>query len=198
MKHVVFLTFMLFVSLVSNSQTENFNEDFIIKFGFNLGLNYSNLFSKENLPDDFKINNSTGFRMGIIMDYKLSKHFVLAPKSELSFNNNSVKIPNALFVSKIFPTSLEFMSYLVYRTGKPDLKPYLFVGPNIKFLVRQKSALQSSYDFAIDFGIGIDKKLEYFVFAPEFRYSYGLLNVNMNPELQSLFFHNVALVLNFK
>ena len=55
MKNVVFLALMLFASLIAYSQTENFNSDFVVRFGFNLGLNYSNLLSKEKLPENSKI-----------------------------------------------------------------------------------------------------------------------------------------------
>lgn len=197
MKNVVFLTLMLFASLIAYSQTENFNSDFVVRFGFNVGLNYSNLLTKEKLPENSKIYNGAGLRMGIIMDYKISELFLLSPKAELSFNNSSVEIVNSNSTS-IFPTSLDFMAHIVYRRGKVKFMPYVYCGPDFKWAVKNQTNNQPKYDFAIDFGIGIDNQLKYFVFAPELRYSFGLLNVNQNLNFQTLNFHNIALVLNFK
>jgi len=53
-------------------------------------------------------------------------------------------------------------------------------------------------DFAIDFGIGFESSVKRFVFAPEIRFSYGLLNINENPVFQTLRYNNLSLILNFK
>ena len=49
-----------------------------------------------------------------------------------------------------------------------------------------------------DFGIGFENRIRRFVFAPELRYSLGLLNISENPSLQGLHFNKISLVFNFK
>ncbi|OFX59365.1 MAG: hypothetical protein A2046_01325 [Bacteroidetes bacterium GWA2_30_7] len=205
MKKVVFIASMLFVSVIVYSQTENINSDLKIRFGFNLGINYSNLLAKETLPENVIISNGFGFRLGLLMDYKISKHFILSPKIEISFNKSNVDFVNNINLKKsykIFPSSLDFMAHLYYITGKGKVKPYFLIGPDFKLPIERSINSSSIYktnsDLAIDFGIGFEKQALYYIFAPELRYSFGLLNVNQNPDLKTLYFHNITLILIFK
>ncbi|MCK4662211.1 MAG: PorT family protein [Bacteroidales bacterium] len=203
MKNVVLLTVMLLSSIIGLSQTESSDNDSKFRFGFNLGADYSNLQSKETLPSNANISNGVGFSFGAFMDYSISKNFLFSPKSELSFNNSSVdfeNIDNSTY--EIFPISLDFMIHFVYKIGNSNNIPYLLIGPKLKLPIEKKSTSSTEFkinpDFAIDFGIGLENKTKYFIFAPELRYSFGLLNVNQNPTLQTLNFHNISLILNFK
>ena len=47
MKNVVLSVVMLFSGILAFSQTENNYDDSKVRFGFNLGANYSNLLSKD-------------------------------------------------------------------------------------------------------------------------------------------------------
>ena len=80
--------------------------------------------------------------------------------------------------------------------------PYILAGPNFRLPLKNKSKSSTEFenkpDLTLDFGIGLENRLKYFIFAPEIRYSLGLLNVNENPTFQSLNYHNISLVLNFK
>ena len=205
MKNAVLLTLMLLCSIIVFSQTENSKDDSKFRFGFNLGTNYSNLQSKETLPNNAEISNGIGFSLGVFMDYTISKNFLFSPKSELSFYNSSVEFvnsDNSNYTYEIFPISLNFMTHFVYRFGNSKVVPYFFAGPNLKIPISKKPESSSEFytnsDFAIDFGIGLENRTKYFIFAPELKYSFGLLNINQNPTLQTLNFHNISLILNFK
>lgn len=173
-----------------------------LSFGFNVGANYSNLFSPEPLPSNASISNNVGVRIGLISAYHVAPFFSIAPKAELSFNSANVAFdginPSRY---KVFPVNLDFATHLVFRLPGEKRSPYFYVGPNIKVPVQQKVAdtedFGSQTDFAIDFGIGFENHFQLFNMAPEIRYSMGLRNVNENPALQSLHFHNIALILNF-
>ena len=204
MKNVVLLTVMLLLSIIGFSQTEN-SITKKVKFGFNIGANYSNLQSKKILPSNAKISNGVGFKIGVFYDYHLSNNFLISPKSELSFNNSNVifsNTDNSETTYDIFPTSLDIMTHLVYKIGDSKMIPYFLIGPNLKCPISKKSDSTSDFktnpDFAIDFGIGFENKTKHFIFAPELRYSLGLLNVNENPALQILNYHNISLVLSLK
>lgn len=202
MKNAVLLTSMLLWSVIVFSQTESDKDDSKFRFGFNLGANYSNLQSKETLPNNAKISNDVGFSLGLFMDYSITDNFIFSPKSELSFYNSSVVFSNDNSTYEIFPISLNFMTHFVYKIGNSKVVPYFFAGPNFKIPISKKPESSSEFytnsDFAIDFGIGLENRTKYFIFAPELKYSFGLLNINQNPTLQTLNFHNISLILNFK
>lgn len=202
MKNVVLLTSMLCLSFIGFAQSESSKPDRKISFGFNLGTNYSNLYAKETLPDYASISNGVGASLGVFMDYSISKHLLFSPKIELAYNNCSVESDDETEDYNIFPISLDIMAHMKYKIGDGKLTPYILAGPNLKLPLFNKPKNSSDFetdpDFAIDFGIGFEKLNQYFILAPELRYSIGLLNVNQNPFLQSLNFNKISLILNFK
>ncbi len=206
MKNAVLLTSMLLWTVIVFSQTESDKSDSKFKFGFNLGANYSNLKSKEALPDYAKISNGVGFSLGVFMDYSIAENFTISPKSELAFYNSSVEIANnnnkSIYTYEIFPVSLNFMAHFAYKIRNSKIVPYFFAGPNFKIPISKKPDSSSEFytepDFAIDFGIGLENRIKHFIFAPELKYSLGLLNINQYPGLKTLNFHNISLILNFK
>ncbi|NOZ46778.1 MAG: PorT family protein [Chlorobi bacterium] len=204
MKNVILLISMLLWSVIVISQIENDKYDSKFRFGFNLGSNYSNLQSKEILPNNAKISNGIGFSLGVFMDYLITESFIFSPKSELSFYNSSVEFvnnDNFKYTYEIFPISLNLMTHFVYKIGNSKVIPYFFAGPNFKIPISKKPHSSSEFytnsDFAIDFGIGLENRTKYFIFAPELKYSFGLLNINESPNLQTLNFHSISLIINF-
>lgn len=203
MKYSVLLTSMLIWSVIGLSQSDqNFN-DGKFRFGFNVGANYSNLKSKEALENNSKIYNGVGYSFGMFMDYSFLKNFMVSPNAELAFNNCGVE--SEKFISspyEIFPVSLNLMVHLAYRIGKGKIVPYIFAGPNFKIPAYKRPDTNYEFytnkDLAIDFGIGLETRIRNFIISPELKYSYGFLNVNNNPGVQLLYFHNISLTLNFK
>ena len=205
MKIIILSISFLLSSLIGFSQTKSMDNQSKFNFGFNLGGNYSILQAKEELPNNAKISNGFGFNIGVFMDYSISESFLVSPKLELSLYQSSVDFeniapPNSTY--SVFPVSLNLMTHFVFKIGKGKMAPYIFVGPNIKIPISQKPVISTEFytstDFSIDFGIGLENKMKHFVFAPELKYSLGLLNVNQNPSLQTLNFHTISLLLNFK
>ncbi len=176
-----------------------------IKLGFNFGINHSLLQSKKAIPKNAVIYNGFGTRLGLIMDCIIAKKLLFSPKIEMAFNESGVittNSDNTITTHKIFQSSLEIMSHLVYKIGKGKAIPYLMLGPNFRTpLVKEASStsnFQNKSDLAIDFGIGLENKLKHFTCAPEIRYSLGLLNINQNPTIPHLNYHSLSMVLNFK
>jgi outer membrane protein W len=204
MKKVIFVAGLLMSSLTVFSQSESGVNEKRMKYGFNLGINYSNLLDNEMLPSNASLSNNLGFRLGILADYKISKFLSVSPKAEVSFNNSEVNFTNidgSQTEYEIMPISLDFMTHFIFKRNNEKLSPYFFFGPNVKIPISEKNDNSTTYstksDFAIDFGIGVDKPFTHFHFSPELRYSFGLLNINQNPSIQSLYFHNISLVFNF-
>lgn len=204
MKNVVLLITISICSTLGFSQTKTKDIDSKVKFGFNLGTNKSMLKANELLPENSYIVNGYGFQVGLIMDYKLNKNFTFSPKTEISFNNSGVENinNNTNNTYNVFPIAIDAMTHLVYMMGNGKSKPYLLLGPKLSLPIKEKLKSSDNFktkpDFAIDFGIGLDHKLKYFFLAPELRYSLGLLNINANPVFESLNYHKISFVVNFK
>ena len=204
MKKVVFIVGLLISSFAVFSQSDSNTIEKRLKYGFNLGINQSNVLDNGKLPSNASLSNNLGFRLGILADYKISKFLSVSPKAEVSFNNsevNFINIDGSKTEYEIMPISLDFMTHFIFKRNNEKLSPYFFFGPNVKIPISEKNDNSMTYstksDFAIDFGIGVDKPFTNFHFSPELRYSFGLLNINQNPSIQSLYFHNISLVFNF-
>lgn len=204
MKKVILVVGLLISSFAVFSQSDSNTIEKRLKYGFNLGINQSNVLDNGKLPSNASLSNNLGFRLGILADYKISKFLSVSPKAEVSFNNSEVSFTNiddSKTEYEIMPISLDFMTHFIFKRNNEKLSPYFFFGPNVKIPIAEKNDNSTTYstksDFAIDFGIGVDKPFTHFHFSPELRYSFGLLNINQNPSIQSLYFHNISLVFNF-
>lgn len=204
MKKVVFVVGLLISSFAVFSQSDSNTLEKRLKYGFNLGMNQSNVLDNGKLPSNASLSNNLGFRLGILADYKISKFLSISPKAEMSFNNGEVNFTNIDDTKteyEIMPISLDLMTHFTFKKNNEKLSPYFFFGPNVKIPISEKNDNSTTFstkpDFAIDFGIGVDRPFTHFHFSPELRYSFGLLNINQNPSIQSLYFHNISLVFNF-
>jgi len=200
MKKVTFVIGLVVCSLTAFSKSESIDTEKRLKYGFNLGVNYSSLIDNDMPPKNASLSNNLGFRLGLVADYKISKMLSISPKAEMSLNNCEINFTNtdgSLTKYEVMPISLDFMTHFIFKKNNTKLSPYFFFGPNIKIPFSKNTDNSTNTDFAIDFGIGLDKAFTYFNFSPELRYSFGLLNVNKNPALETLNFHNISLVFNF-
>jgi len=201
MKNLIIVIPLVFSSLTLFSQSENDVQSNRMKFGFNFGINYA-LLSSISLPSNSSISNNIGGRLGVLGDYKMSNIIHISPKAELSFNNADVKYSNpdqSQTKYRIMPINLDLITHFVFKDKRKKMSPYFFFGPNFRIPLSKTNnpiAYATKPNFAIDFGIGMDKKFTFFNFSPEIRYSYGVSNVNQNPLYQSLKFHNLSLVFN--
>lgn len=206
MKKVVLSVVILFLSIHLFSQTKQKPADPKFRFGLSFGPNYSHLYSQEALPTNADIENGIGFKLGVLMEYSLSKYLSISPKLELSYNNSKLVFlapDNSKFSYTINPVDLDFMTHLIYKTGKGKQNVYFLAGPNLKFPLAKKSSSYKDFntktDLAFDFGIGLENKYRYFRFAPELRFSIGCLNISDDTTiLSNLKMNTISLVFNFK
>lgn len=201
MKKVVLLTLTsVFISSFYGQTETNLTNTEKLKFGFSAGGNYSHLIAKGSSKDLNKdISNKAGLRLGLLMDYNISDKLFISPKAELSFNNSqlhfySIDSKNLSF--SLMPVSLEFMTHIALRIGKP----YIYFGPNIRipisFQESSETTIKTVTNFGVDLGLGIEKMTKFFTFAPELRYSFGLSKIHQY--MDHLYFNNISLILNFK
>jgi hypothetical protein len=206
MKKVVFVFALFLCSQWVVAQNGNLPgpEEKRLKLGFGMGVNHS-IIIYEDIPGKAYSVNDPGIRLGIFAEYEALNFLFIAPRAELSFNNGKVDLSNqdgSNSIYEVMPISLDLMAHFIIKKEGGRLSPYFLIGPNFKIPLSQETVDTTEFptapDFAIDFGIGVDKAFRSFCFAPELRYSYGLLNVSQNPRVQSLGFHSLSLVLNFK
>lgn len=194
MKKVVII--MLLIASSSFAQEET-RKDKFATFGFDFGVNRSNLSFGLDQDGAGTITNGLGYRLGIISNFRLSQKFSLAPKAELSFNASRVSQNNVDF--KVNPVNLEGMLHVKYKLFKSRFTPYLLAGPNIRIpLVKPNpDYIPLKNDIAIDAGIGLDIPLRNIKLSPELRYSFGLVSNVSSPTFGPLNYHNLSIVLAF-
>ena len=174
-----------------------------IIFGFDVGLNYTNLQTK-NVDPAFNSENSAGFRIGVLMDMRLTNHLSFSPKAELSFYDSKIivdKDPDGKETYHVNPVLMEFAPHVTYKFCSHKTSPYILFGLSYKVPITGDKKIQYASmrsDIALDLGFGLDKKLQFFNIAPELRYSLSLTNLNSINNVGQLYFHNVTLVLIFK
>ncbi len=205
MKNIIIILSVLLYSSIVFSQADNNTVNTKIKYGFDIGTNYSILQAKETLPNNAKRVNGIGICLGSFLDYSFNDNFIISPKIQLSLYNSGVEFThqdNSKSTYEVFPLSLNLMTHLSYKIKKRKHTPYLFVGPNLQIPISKRlhssSTFYTAKNLALDFGIGLENTMKSFIFAPELIYSWGLVNINQNPALQRLYFHNISLIINFK
>lgn len=144
-----------------------------LRLGFDLGMNYSLLHTNDPLADGSEIYNGMGARFGVLMDYSLSPKLFFSPKAEFAFNKCGVEFSGTEAATsdyKVFKTSVDLMAHMVFKPGTGKSALYLLAGPALRSPLKFSSESQSTYtnkpDLAIDFGIGIQNRLKYFLLSP--------------------------------
>lgn len=192
MKNVVIAAILSMVAAPTFAQK---NEKFAT-FGFNGGINRSNLsFSSQQTGGD-NITNGKGYRFGLISNFQFTNRFSIAPKAELSFGSSVLSSSTEQLVS---PNNLEILGHLKFKLRKGSLSPYIIVGPNLRIPIQganRDDLIPTRQNVAIDIGIGLDVPIFKKRISPELRYSYGLMDINRDASVSGLKYHNIALVLN--
>jgi hypothetical protein len=207
MKKVILIATILMCSFNGFSQSKAESSDKKLKFGFNVGLNYSNLvFDEANFSTWAESQTGFGFQLGVLANYQFSEYFAISPRVNLTFNDaafaySSTHNSEDLRIYKIMPLGLESSIYLSARKKISKALPYLFFGPTFKYNLEEQPTTTSRFTtyntLAIDLGIGLENQFKRFHFSPEIKYSYGLNSINQNPILGLFYLHQISLVFNF-
>lgn len=202
MKKVI-TVFLVSILFVNNSFAQTNQSDLKVKkthFGFGFGGNYSLLKSNTNLPSYIKLENSTGFSLGIVGQYELSNRTWLGLKSNLSFNNNQVinTLDNSEGSTPIFNTNLEFMAHATFKTTDKKWNHYIFMGPNFKIPLKVDSTNPfKKNSLGLDLGIGFEKKMPYFNVMPEIRLTSGFTDIGNTTVNFPVYFNSLSVVFYF-
>ncbi|MFT7589622.1 MAG: hypothetical protein ACI959_001842 [Limisphaerales bacterium] len=190
-------------SIQVNAQNCGFNRH-RPAFGISLGAKYSNV---TLAGANAVASNDLGVHLGILMDYPINKWVSIVPRAELAFNGGSVLVSGVNDQSRydLIPVSANGVIHVVVRKPEGRTRPYILFGTQYQFALSKDPISTTDFpsrdNITLDLGIGIDQlvgsRRGNFRFAPELRYSYGLININTNPQLSDVRYHDIALVLNF-
>lgn len=160
--------------------------------------------------------NKANFRVGFVINAFLHDHFDLRLTPSVSLFDREVvyDYPGGTSRSeKRESTWLDFPLLLKYKSERrKNSRMYLLAGGtfSLETNVRRREVQGASrlstgtMDFTVDYGIGFEQFFEYFKFAPELRFSHGLVNLYRPTSnaagigINRLTTHTVTLYLNFE
>ncbi len=169
-----------------------------LTFGFDMGVNRSDLQFGQTQTAGDQITNGFGYRLGIVSNLQFTQRFSFAPKAELSFNATRLDQSNTSY--NVNGVNLEFIGHFKYNILKTPFTPYVIAGPNFRLPLEAKEEdyVPTKEDLALDVGIGFEIPLKQFSLAPELRYTFGLSNISSSDNFSDLNYNNIAMVLIFR
>ncbi|MFC5410374.1 outer membrane beta-barrel protein [Larkinella bovis] len=199
-------------------------EDRTIRYGFlfaapvtRFNIKYSDAYVSRDSAHQLYSPNKVGFRVGFIMNTILSEHFDVRVTPAVSLYSRSIesKYPGGISKSEVRESTwMELPVLLKYKSKRRmNSRMYVIGGGSfgIETNVRRREVAGSSKlltknrDLSVEYGIGFEQFFEFFKFAPEIRFSHGLVNLfepvqgnTANIGIQKLRTHTVTLYLNFE
>lgn len=206
MKYVVSVLLITALSAAAYAQDVIVPKERKLVFGFSLGINHSSLSMQTPEVAHYSsavTNNGYGFRLGLLMDWKFAKRFSFSPKAEMAFYESRLLLLGPKSDGRVYqsyPLVFEIAGHVNYRLFNLPVQPYLILGPSVKLPFADERSRYTSYRpaYAMDIGLGLDKKFRMFTLAPELRYSVGLSNASNIPFVSGVRMHTISLVCNFK
>ncbi|GAB4000113.1 hypothetical protein GCM10028807_52100 [Spirosoma daeguense] len=226
------LTVLFFLLVQLTTQAQNYKyvvkhleryDDKTIHYGFffaapvtRFSVKYSPAFITADSAYRIYSPNKASFRVGFVVNAFLNDRFDLRLTPSVSLFSREVQYDYPSGISKTEvreSTWVDLPLLLKYKSERRNnSRMYLLAGGafSIETNVRRKENQGASrlstrtMDLAVEYGIGFEQFFEFFKFAPEIRFSHGLLNL-YNPTsnaagigISRLSTHTVTLYLNFE
>ena len=200
-----------------------------VHYGFQIGLFTSNLNIKHSdyFLDEAETSDSTvaispqrqaSFSLGFVVNHSLNDElWDLRLLPNVSFYTHTLEFdyPNSTESVTIdnYTTFIELPLMLKYASlRRNNHRFYVTGGFTLGYGVGGRQSVETSstnlefnrWNFEISYGIGLSGYMELFNFAPELRFSHGMLNMlnatesNYSRNLDRVTTHKVALILNFE
>ena len=164
---------------------------------------------------------SPGFYTGLVLDVRLVDYLSARFVPGVGFYGRSIEYTNAPqetgeskdVVKTISSTVIEMPLLLKYKAKRRTnfrmylvggIKSSIDLGNNRSGDNLENELLVDNFDLAVEYGFGLDVFYPFFKFAPEIRFSHGLLNQHVpnesiyNTRIQKLINHNVSFILFFE
>ena len=170
----------------------------VIHFGFLIGLNSMDFkISQNNISSDslfiLQSQEQKGFNLGIVSNLRLGRNSDLRFLPTLSFVsrriNYSIKTKDLVeqINKEVESTFIEFPINLKFKSNRYNNgRAYLITGAKYSIDLASKKNIEdddneliklNKGDLMYEIGFGIDFYLQYFKFSPEFKATFGLINM---------------------
>ncbi|AKD03444.1 porin family protein [Pontibacter korlensis] len=181
--------------------------------------------SQASRDENFAINskNEIGFYTGLVLNVRLAEYLDARFVPGVGFYGRTLEFKNVavqgveteeVMLETVSNTMVELPVLLKYKSKRrSNYRPYIVAGvkPGIDLGKGNNGAKTETmleveqFDLALEYGIGIDIFYPYFKFAPELRFSHGLLNQHKplatsqySGYIEKLTHHNVSLIFFFE
>lgn len=194
-------TVVCFQSLAQDTNNKPMN--YGISLGANLPFMTASADANSQTVSKTGVTNSAGFRLGLLAERQLNKHFVIAAASDLSFYGSQVRVhkkDNSIDTFEL-PPVVEVALHMRYNILNAQWKPWVQAGPSyrIPLLSNTLTTRQLVRSIAaIDVGIGADRKFNNFCMSYEVRYSYGLTNISGIDGVKDINMNSLAVIVGLK
>lgn len=163
-----------------------------------------------------------GFYTGLVLNVRLAEYLDARFVPGVGFYGRTIEFKNVdagieteeVMLETVSNTMIELPVLLKYKAKRrSNYRPYIVAGvkPGIDLGKGNNGAKTETllevekFDLALEYGIGIDIFYPYFKFAPELRFSHGLMNQHKllqnstySSSIDKLTHHNVSLILFFE
>jgi len=200
-RKVIFIGVLGLSFLSSKGQIESSHnlpnyDDKFMHYGFLLALNttqFKVVHSEDFVSSDTILNLypklKTGFTLGFVVNTRISDFVDFRVLPEVAFYErvmvfNIKKVDQN--VEAVFNTAVVELPLLIKYKSKRRLNHRIYMIGGVKFgfevgkkkdSVKKEELLTKATDISLEYGIGWDRYLPLFKFAPEIRVSYGLTNL---------------------
>ncbi|MCC9135549.1 porin family protein [Pontibacter silvestris] len=194
----------------------------LTKYNVTQSQEYANQLSP-NLDTAMTVNAkvSPGFYTGLVLNVRLADNLDARFVPGVGFYVRTIEYGNMkqdngewLDENKsINSTMVEMPLLLKYKSKRrtnyrmyfvAGIKPAIDLGNNRSDETDEDALVVNNLDLALEYGVGLDIFYPYFKFAPELRFSHGIINQHKpnnsiyNNSIQKLTNHNVSLILFFE
>ncbi len=195
--HICFICFICNIYGQRELPQNNPNYDMqSYHFGFILGysqqklnIRYSEFMNSSGDYQQILSDYEPGFNVGIIMDLKIKDNYNIRVTPSFNFTDQKIYY-NSVNYSVSQPqnsglSNFELPIYLKYRSDRINNgRLYVLLGPKLSIDMSSFEKLSDNENlefkasnYSLDIGFGVDIYFKYFKFAPEIKYSYGIINM---------------------
>lgn len=187
--------FLTHAQIESSHNLLNYDDKFM-HYGFLLALNttqyrvvHSEDFLKSDTVQNLYPESKLGFTLGFVVNTRISEFVDLRVLPQVAFYDRILKFnmkSPAEDVDAVFNSAVVELPILIKYKSKRRLNHRLYMVGGVKFgfevgkrkdSAQKNEILTKSTDISLEYGIGWDRYLPLFKFAPEIRVSYGLSNL---------------------
>ncbi|MDR1984354.1 MAG: PorT family protein [Prevotellaceae bacterium] len=175
MKKIIFITFVLFVSLEASAQ---------FKLGVKGGWDFENFDIKGSIGSQLETKKSTAWNLGAVAQLHLSGNLYLQPEVLYSSQKITVDYSKVLQAGDDSDANLDQkVSYfqvpinILYKFNLLAVNPYVSGGAYFGYAVNRDDFSKETIK-KTDWGVSIGAGIEFLGFQVSAKYNWGLINIS--------------------